>query len=171
MKLLTSFALILSSSLLFAQADTTRVQKVQTKNSLIQKQQAIKMERVQKYNTNLSVYGNYKVLKYYVLKTKTPSKETLEKIIGSTVIIENDQFSGSVIERDSIAIYETEQMTRSDYIYRVFGREIRAPEPDIPTNLNVYKTGNLECYGIVLMSDGNVALPYKGVLLILEPVK
>lgn len=117
------------------------------------------------------IFGDYTIEKYYILSTDTPSKGDLGKLEGSTVRVSKSEFSGEAIESDSIDIYEMEKMTRGDYIYRNFGRGIRAPEPDIPNSLNVYKTGNLDCYGIALLQNGQIALPYKGVLLILKPIK
>jgi hypothetical protein len=117
-----------------------------------------------------SLLGDFKVSDYYVLSTETPSDNVVNSIVGSLVNIQSNLVSGSVIETDSIQIYESELLGRSDFIYRNFGREIRAQEPGIPESLIVFKTGNLRCYGIAQLPGGKVALPYRGLLLILEPV-
>jgi hypothetical protein len=69
----------------------------------------------------------------------------------------------------SYRVTEVELMNTEDYLYRIFG-EIPASIPDdLPLNVNVIKTDNLACYGIVRLSDEVVLIPYKGLLLYLRP--
>ena len=115
-------------------------------------------------------YGDYKVEKYYILKTTVPPKQELDLILGSLVKIQDNMVSGEEIDPRSFSFTTTESMSRSDFIFTVFGREIRAQEPDIPEQITVCKTNNESCYGIIQIDSRTVAFPYKGVLLMLKKI-
>lgn len=114
------------------------------------------------------IFGEYLIESYAVLSRKTPGTEELNALIGTLVKVQTTSITGTVIDPMTFNIYQVERLRRDDFIYRVFGREIKAPEPDLPESFNVHKTDNENCYGIVEISATEIALPYKGVLLFLK---
>lgn len=131
-------------------------------------QTIMKAERVPtKIETRTLIFGDYTISGYSVLSLKKPSSDELNAMIGTAVNIQTGSITGTLIDSLSFTIFEIERLRRDDYIYRVFGREIRAQEPDLPESFNVHKTDNTNCYGIIEIGDGRLAIPYKGVLLYL----
>jgi len=131
-------------------------------------QTIMRAEKVQtRIETRTLIFGNYSISGYSVLSRNTTSAEELNALIGSSVNIQTESITGTLIDSLVFTIFEIERLRRDDYIYRVFGREIKAPEPDLPESFNVHKTDNTNCYGIVEIGDGRLAIPYKGVLLYL----
>lgn len=114
------------------------------------------------------MWGDYTVTSYNILSTKTPKAKVLQSLIGSLVKLKETNVTGTQIDPFSFEIHEIEQMASSDFIYRAFGRGIRAPEPDLPNSVKVHKTTHEECYGIIQINNDEVAIPYKGVLLFLK---
>lgn len=128
-----------------------------------------KAERIpSRIDTQLSFYGDYRVTGYAVLSTKTPSTEELNGLVGTVVKVQETSLTGTAIDPITFEIYQVELQRRDDYIYRVFGREIKGPEPNLPESFKVHKTDNTNCYGIVEIGNGEIAIPYKGVLLYLK---
>jgi len=164
-RLLTSLILLVAISTVNAQ-DSTRA--ITNPPSRVLIQPVFRAEKVA-FNTNVPriIYGDYQVSDYSILSLKTPNNLQLEALLGSTVKLDSTSISGSLIDSISFSIFEIERLRRDDYIYRVFGREIKAPEPDLPENFLVHKTDNALCYGIIEIGDGRLAIPYKGVLLYL----
>src|SRR5688500_17696850 len=115
-----------------------------------------------------SLYGDYTITGYDVLSIKTPSNEELNTLIGTIVKFQETSLTGTGIDPLTFEIYQVERQRRDDFIFRVFGREIKAPEPDLPESFMVHKTDNEFCYGIVEIGNGQIAIPYKGVLLYLK---
>lgn len=168
MKSLFLIALTLGSITGFCQQpDTlqnTRTSPVRVSNRMPMKAESQHLTKA----VQVGVYGEFTISSYAILSLKTPSPEELNALVGSLVKINASAITGTSIEPILFSIYEIEQLQRDDYIYRVFGREIRAQEPDIPSSFKVHKTDNNLCYGIIETGDGRVAIPYKGVLLILS---
>jgi hypothetical protein len=149
----------------------------QTPDSTSTRQGTIKyvgkpVQRVERAPAKIDVitelYGDYTVTGYSVLSTKTPSIEELNTLVGTVVKFQATSLTGTVIDPLTFEIYQVERQRRDDYIYRVFGREIKAPEPNLPESFMVHKTDNENCYGIVEIGNGEIAVPYKGVLLYLK---
>ncbi len=115
-------------------------------------------------------FGDYSVEKYYILKSKVPSSRELELIQGSLVKVQENLVSGQEIDPRTLSFTENVHMTRTDFISTVFGREIRAKEPEIPQDFIVHKTSNEDCFGIIQVDAETIAMPYKGVLLILKMI-
>lgn len=115
-------------------------------------------------------FGDYKVDKYYILKRQVPSEQELNLISGSLIKVQNNLISGAEIDPRTFSFTSNQTMTRSDFITTVFGREIRAQEPDIPESLVIHKTDNEACYGIIQIDAKTIAFPYEGVLLILKKI-
>ena len=148
------------------QADTTQINRnnaVRVSNRLTLKAETQHMDKA----IELGIFGEFSISSYAILSLKTPSNEELNALIGTLVKINETAITGTSIEPITFSIYEVERLMRDDYIYRVFGRELRAQDPDIPSSFKVHKTDNSLCYGIIETGDGRVAIPYKGVLLIL----
>lgn len=115
-------------------------------------------------------FGDYKVAKYYILRSNVPSGQELNLIMGSLIKVQDKLISGEEIDPRTYSFTTNESMTRSDFITAVFGREIRAQEPDIPEQLVVHKTDNEACFGIIQIDAETIAFPYQGVLLILKKI-
>jgi len=144
------------------------VKTTRTATSRCNGQTILKAEKVPaRIDTRVLIFGNYSISGYSVLSRKTPSSNELNSLIGTAVNIETESITGTLIDTLVFTIFEIERLRRDDFIYRVFGREIKAPEPDLPESFNVHKTNNSNCYGIVEIGDGRLAIPYKGVLLYL----
>lgn len=116
----------------------------------------------------INIFGEYTIDSYAILSKKTPATEELNALIGTLVKVQAAAITGTVIDPMTFNIYEVEHQRRDDFIFRVFGREIKAPEPDLPESFNVHKTDNANCYGIVEINHNEIAIPYKGVLLFLK---
>ena len=114
------------------------------------------------------MWGEYIITSHSILSTQTAEKTTLNALKGSRVTLSETNFEGPHIQSFSFEIQEIEQMSSSDFIYRAFGRAIRAPEPNLPQAVSVHKTFQEKCYGIIQISNNKVAIPYQGVLLFLE---
>lgn len=166
--------LVVIFSLMWGAASIAQIQKVDTQHAKLFSMKVDKLEHISPVKSEVAhriLDGSYTVDSYYVLSTDTPSNKKLKELIGSEITLTSTAISGSEIETFNVEPLDFERMSRGDYIYRNFGRSIRAPEPDLPDNLNVYKTGNLDCYGIIALDNGDIAIPYKGVLLILKRLK
>lgn len=111
------------------------------------------------------IFGDFYVDKYNILSTTTPSARELNELLGSLIKIQESHVTGDEIDPITFEMYEIEHMSSNDYIYRVFGRQIRAQEPDLPAQVKVHKTTNTDCYGIIDLGNGKAAIPYRGVLL------
>ncbi|MBK7128791.1 MAG: hypothetical protein IPM74_02270 [Crocinitomicaceae bacterium] len=155
--------LFLFSSVIAQQADTVVVRKT----SPVKKVDVKVDQAPQKIDFISDISGTYTISGYAVLSLNTLPKEELNALIGTDVIISNTSITGSSIDPFTFEIYQIEKIFRDDYIFRVFGREIKAPEPDMPSQFYVHKTDNENLYGIAETGEGELAIPYHGVLLYL----
>ncbi|UKN02921.1 hypothetical protein K6119_05255 [Paracrocinitomix mangrovi] len=164
--IITSLALLISS-IAYLQTDSSAIKsrdkvKIERKIS-----PAVYFDRAKKIN---SIYGNFEVEKYTVLSKNTLNTTELNLIVGSLIKVQDSTMTGAEIDPMTYQIYEVEMMTSDDYIFRVFGKEVKEPQPEeLPSTLKVHKTDNKLCYGIVELPGGKIAVPYKGVLLFLVP--
>lgn len=117
---------------------------------------------------NTNIFGSFEITKLSVLSKKTLPKKELSVLIGSLIKVSKTAITGSEIDPFNFEIYDVEKMNSSDYIFREFGRSIRAPEPNLPATIKVHKTDFEGCYGIVEISEDEIAIPYNGVLLFLK---
>lgn len=122
---------------------------------------------VQRSSIQCSIFGNYEITNYAILSKHTPSNEELTQLKGSLVKVDTSTITGTAIDPFTFEIYLVERLRRDDFIYRVFGREIKAPEPDLPESFIVHKTDHENLYGIIEIDTNHIALPYQGVLLFL----
>lgn len=153
---------------LHAQTDTTQLGKTPTTKFVGKPVQKAERVPARLDGSSVTLYGDYTITGYSILSTKTPSNDELNTLIGTLVKFQETSITGTVIDPISFEIYQIERQRRDDYIFRVFGREIKAPEPDLPESFMVHKTDNENCYGIVVLDNGEIAFPYKGVLLYLK---
>ncbi|MBK6524315.1 MAG: hypothetical protein IPG07_01470 [Crocinitomicaceae bacterium] len=146
--------------------DTNTVRIVKPAKQLAQPIQ--KVEKLEyRADLKLEIFGEYVVDSFAVLSRKTPSIEELNALLGTTLKVLSSSITGTNIDPMTFSIYSVERLERDDFIYRVFGREIKAPEPNLPQAFNVHKTDNENCYGIAEIDTRHIAIPYKGVLLFL----
>lgn len=148
------------------QAQNKRMEVEEFEGSI--KQQRAMHQPKHKAASLADVFGDFEIVRYRVLSKDHPNKKELESLIGSLVKVSAEHLTGSEIDPVTYDLFEIEQMARGDFIYRAFGRSIRAPEPDLPSTLKVHKTDNQNCYGIIDLDKDQVAVPYKGVLLFLK---
>jgi len=167
MRLLISFILIGLSFTASAQtADTTTIHAVKPVKNI--GQPLHKVEKIQyRSDVKIDVFGEYVVDSFAVLSKKTPRIEELNALLGTTLKVLSTSITGTNIDPMTFSIFEVERLQRDDFIYRVFGSEIKAPEPNLPQAFNVHKTDHENCYGIVEIDQKHIAIPYKGVLLFL----
>lgn len=165
MKVLLTISCILLTAISFGQ-----IKKVDTVNKIARPAKILQKDVVpaRLLLKEETIFGDFKIDKYSILSRKTPSNKELNTLIGSLVRIQRTDLTGDEIEPSTFNITEVTYMSSSEYIYKVFGREIREQEPDLPETVKVHKTDHLGCYGIIEVGDGRVAIPYKGVLLFLS---
>lgn len=165
-----SWGLILFSVIglnsLIAQTDTLNRREVKP---AVMKVETLKQEPkiVVRSDIRHIIFGNYQITNYAILSKHTPSKGELTEMVGTLVKVDSTTITGTAINPYTFNIYLVERLKRDDFIYRVFGREIKAPEPDLPDSFNVHKTDNENLYGIVEIDATKIAIPYNGVLLFL----
>ncbi len=146
--------------------DTNNVRIVKPTKQFAQPIQ--KVEKIEyRSDIKLDIFGAYVVDSFAVLSKKTPRIEELNALMGTRLQVLATSITGANIDPMTFSIFEVERLRRDDFIYRVFGREIKAPEPNLPQAFNVHKTDNKNCYGIVEIDASHIAIPYKGVLLFL----
>lgn len=145
------------------QADTIVIRKT----SPVKKVDAKVDQAPQKIDFISDIQGTYSISGYAVLSLNTLPKEELNALIGTDVMISNTSITGTAIDPFTFEIYQVEKIFRDDFIFRVFGREIKAPEPDMPSQFYVHKTDHENLYGIAETGEGELAMPYHGVLLYL----
>ena len=176
MKLLSTLTLILVLGFSFAQEGaSSELKPVESRKAAVLKKPAMaRAEAIPADALNSksnSIFGTYHVAKYSVLGLATPSPEVIEKLVGSEVTVSDNGIEGPQLKLDPFDIVAKEEMARGDYIYEAFGRSIRAPEPNLPNLVKVLRTNGADLYGIVDLSDDRLAIPYRGLLLILEQDK
>ena len=121
-------------------------------------------------DVKMIVFGDYTISDYVILNSKSPSEEELNSLKGTTVKVQNTSIAGSGIDPLTFEIYQVEVQKKDDFIYRVFGSEVKNSETNLPETFTVHKTDNQNCYGILDLGGGRIAIPYKGVLLYLTRI-
>jgi len=146
------------------------IKPFKNRNPKFEQKTNVRVEKraVKKVSEPEDIFGNYQIIEYTVYGTKTPSKKHLNQLMGTLVKVQKTSVTGNEIDPITYEMYEIEEMTNIDFIYRVFGRNIHEAETDLPPSLFVHKTSHDDCYGIVDMGNGEIAVPYKGVLLFLK---
>lgn len=128
----------------------------------------VSIEKAKELTSTPSISGNYTIDHYAVQLRKTSNKNIIEAV-GSPVIVTEISVAGESIDSINFQISDRELMSTEDYLYRVFGELPEELPTDLPATLYVFKTNNLECYGIGQLSDGTLLIPREGILLYLKP--
>lgn len=127
----------------------------------------LQFKRADPKKGTISINGNY-VVDSFDIQLKEAKPKQLEKQLGNILFIADTTISGENFETILYKISHTEELSTEDYLYRVFG-EVPAEVPsNLPENLQVIRTNNLACYGIGLLPNGGIVIPYKGALLYLK---
>lgn len=167
MKTIFASLLLFSSLLISAQtSDTLTRSRITT-----QKYNGNMVQRTYKTmpvnDVKMIVFGDYTITDYSILSQKSLSEEELNSLRGTTVKVQNTSIAGSGIDPLTFEIYQVEVQKKDDFIYRVFGSDLKKSETNLPETFTVHKTDNENCYGIVDLGGGRIVIPYKGVLLYL----
>ena len=163
MKTITYIVFILIASISLGQDKTIRL-----KNEYEKKQVSDKKVEVSFLKESKMIYGDFTVESFETMSQKSLNKRDLEKLIGTLIRIKETDITGDEIDPITIENLGIERMTREDYIFRVFGDNHECKECSLPPVIQVYKTGRTDCYGIVILGSGKVAMPYKGSMLYLD---
>jgi len=115
----------------------------------------------------LSLYGDYTITRYVTLSSKALSAEELNTLLGTIVKFQATSLTGTGIDPLTYEIYQVERQLRDDFVFRVFGPDVKT-HSNLPESFTVHKTDNENCYGIVEIGNGEIAIPYKGVLLYMK---
>lgn len=154
-----------------------QVQKVKTgdKKALRQGTKIVKADavgvKVKPMETELTLFGDYIIDSYSVIDKKLLKKKERKGLIGTRVRVDLADLTGDQIKSLSFEILEVENMSKEDYMFRVFGDKIDIELSELPAMLRVHKTDQSACYGIIELHDSKLVLPYKGLLLFLSKKK
>lgn len=108
------------------------------------------------------------IIEEYSLQVKTSETNKAIRSVGSALEISETDISGAAIDTISYRISDSQNMNTEDYLFRIFGEVPESIPDNLPMNILVHKTDNLDCYGIAQLADGTVLIPYKGLLLYLR---
>jgi hypothetical protein len=108
------------------------------------------------------------IIEQYSLQINSSDAKKAIKAVGTTLVISDTIISGTNIDSISYQISDSEIMNTEDYLFRIFGEVPENIPADLPLNIWVHKTDNLDCYGIGQLADGRILIPYNGLLLYLR---
>jgi hypothetical protein len=115
-----------------------------------------------------SIAGTY-TIDHYSVQLRKPNNNKIINTVGTEAIVTDISIGGEAMDSILFQISDRELMSTDDYLYRVFGELPEEIPTDLPVTLYVYKTNNLECYGIGQLSDRTLLIPVEGILLYLKP--
>lgn len=151
--------------------DTTEVKKVGQKRAVTTPADAFPAVSFRKLDNDVispdNITGEY-IIERYAVQVKTSETKKAIGVVGTELVIDNYSIVGSEIDSMEFQFSDSEYMNIEDYLYRIFGLVPEDIPDDLPTNIIVHKTNNLDCYGIGELSDGTVLIPYNGLLLYLR---
>ncbi|WP_066757984.1 hypothetical protein [Crocinitomix algicola] len=119
---------------------------------------------------NIDIKGRYYIERYDVHHNSSKTKKAI-KAVGTYLEITDSLISGTAIEPIIFKISHSEILEGADYLYRVFGETPEDVPQEWPEEFAVHKTNNLDCYGIGVLPDGTVIIPYNGLILYLRQVQ
>lgn len=119
-------------------------------------------------NETTSIVGTY-TIDHYAVQLRKPNNNKVINTVGTEAIVTDISIGGEAMDSILFQISDRELMSTDDYLYRVFGELPEEIPTDLPATLYVYKTNNLDCYGIGQLSDGTLLIPVEGILLYLKP--
>ena len=127
----------------------------------------VSFRRLDADNSTPNIEGKF-IIEQYSLQLNTSDAKKAIKVVGTTLKIADTTIAGSDIDTIAYKISDSEIMNTEDYLFRIFGEVPDNIPTDLPANILVHKTDNLDCYGIGQLSDGRVLIPYNGLLLYLR---
>lgn len=119
---------------------------------------------------NEDLFKSYSILKFYPLVKKSAKKKAINSFLNSEIKVEEKSINGIRINDISFSIYEVEKMKKDDYLYRTFNQSITTQIAELPESFTVHKTNLKDFFGIVQLLNGNIAFPYKGGIIIAQPL-
>ncbi len=128
----------------------------------------VSIEKAKELTSTPSISGSY-LIDHYAVQLRKPGNKTIIDAVGTPVNVTDISVAGESLDSVLFQISDRELMSTEDYLYRVFGELPEEIPTDLPPNLYVFKTNNLECYGIGQLSDGTLLVPKEGILLYLKP--
>lgn len=170
MKIVLSFIMLGLVSISFGQDSTKTTQKIGAQrvtttggNSLPN----VSFRKLDAEGAKPDVQGKF-IIEQYSLQINSSDAKKAIKAVGTTLVISDTIISGTDIDTISYQISDSEIMNTEDYLFRIFGEVPDNIPTDLPANIWVHKTDNLDCYGIGQLSDGRILIPYNGLLLYLR---
>lgn len=129
----------------------------------------VSLDRAKKLsNEQYAIAGTY-TIDHYAVQLRKPNNNKVINTVGTEAIVTDISVRGEAMDSILFQISDRELMSIDDYLYRVFGELPEEIPTDLPATLYIYKTNNLECYGIGQLSDGTLIIPVEGILLYLKP--
>ena len=113
------------------------------------------------------IFDDFTIDRYTVMVRNSATK-SLTKLTGSAVQIAAEKISGDQIQTITLKFSDMEVMETTDYLYRVFGMVPEEVPSDLPASMKVHRTNNLDCYGIAIVSNDIMVMPYNGALIYLK---
>ncbi|MDA7804252.1 hypothetical protein N8987_06720 [Crocinitomix sp.] len=110
-----------------------------------------------------NISGKY-IIERYSIQIKTTETKRALSAVGTELEISDSLIVGNEIKAIEYHISESQLMNTEDYLYRVFGEVPEELPADLPLELMVHRTNNLDCYGIAELPDGVLLIPYSGLL-------
>ena len=170
MKIVLSFIMLGLVSISFGQDSTKTTLKLGEKSVTTTGAGNLPNVSFQKFDVDDStpdIKGKF-IIEQYSLQLNTPDAKKAIKVVGTTLEIKDTTIAGSDIDTISYQVNDIEIMNTEDYLFRIFGEVPETIPADLPVNIWVHKTDNLDCYGIGRLPDGRVLIPYNGLLLYLR---
>jgi hypothetical protein len=134
----------------------------------VKKIDSYKVKPISSFKKGQITYGDFIVASYEIITKKKIAKKELENLIGTMIRIKETDITGDQIDPMTIDNFGIEKMQKEDFILRSFGPKASLDCDKLSDYVEVYKTGRPDCYGLIILEDNKLALPYKGVLLFLD---
>ncbi|MFT5821079.1 MAG: hypothetical protein ACI8ZM_002328 [Crocinitomix sp.] len=170
MKIVLSFIMLGLVSISFGQDSTKTTTKVGVQRATTTGAQSlpnISFKKLGAADSKIDIEGKF-IIEQYSLQINSSDAKKAIKAVGTTLEISDTIIAGTDIDTISYQVSDSEIMNTEDYLFRIFGEVPENIPADLPVNVWVHKTDNLECYGIAQLSDGRVLIPYNGLLLYLR---
>lgn len=119
--------------------------------------------------------GTFKIDTLFVYEKSKATKALQKKGIGTTVHLTKNSIKGTYIDSTTFIYLENEKLETDDYLYRAFGALPKNRPSNLPKYLYVQRitstTNAIDLpYGLALLDNGTLLLPYKGILLYLVKI-
>lgn len=170
MKIVLSFIMLGLVSISFGQDSTKttpQLGQIRVKSTPANNFPNVSFRKLDTDDAAPDIEGKF-IIEQYSLQLNTSEAKKAIKAVGTTLEIKDTTITGSDIDTISYQINDSEVMNTEDYLFRIFGEAPETVPADLPPNIWVHKTDNLDCYGIGQLADGRVLIPYNGLLLYLR---